>query len=304
MAKRKRHLALETLDARRLLAGDMSIVNTTSAAGPPVGATASENSEVLLGRVAVTPVFLESNGNIDTETQNWTPEEIQSVMDKIIASGDWWVETLEELNTVHTLEFVYDDGFATTPFSTSYEGIDRNSEGYLQFAPEFYTAQGYDGNDLRRAGEQFNNDQRALLDTDWAFTIFVVDSSDDPDGFFAPGGSFRGAFAVTNGPFYVVPSGRPTSTFAHELGHIFWAFDEYLGGDSSTSARGYYNEPNSNGLRDAAPGFQPEPSIMADGLSLQTAFEQNTSPASTLAHVGWKDSDGNGIFDFADVPLH
>ena len=30
----------------------------------------------------------------------------------------------------------------------------------------------------------------------------------------------------------IVPAGRPASTFAHEIGHMFWARDEYPGGGS------------------------------------------------------------------------
>ena len=36
---------------------------------------------------------------------------------------------------------------------------------------------------------------------------------------------------------------------------------------------------------------------------LEQAFEQHVSPASTLALVGWQDTDGDGIFDVLDVPL-
>ncbi len=42
---------------------------------------------------------------------------------------------------------------------------------------------------------------------------------------------------------------------------------------------------------------------MSAGFSLDTAYLQVESPASTLAQIGWQDSDGDGIFDVLDVPL-
>ena len=36
---------------------------------------------------------------------------------------------------------------------------------------------------------------------------------------------------------------------------------------------------------------------------MSDAFAAHVSPDSTLAMVGWQDSDGDGVFDVADVPL-
>ena len=146
--------------------------------------------------------------------------------------------------------------------------------------------------------------QRLKHQTDWAYTIFVVDSSNDSDGVFPRGSAFTGAFAFAGGLFYVVPSTRPVSTYTHETGHIFWARDEYSGGASYYSSRGYYNTQNVNAIQDNPdPNFVPEASIMLGGASLQQSFETNQIPAPTAAMIGWQDSDGDGIFDVADVPL-
>lgn len=42
---------------------------------------------------------------------------------------------------------------------------------------------------------------------------------------------------------------------------------------------------------------------MCSGTPLSTAYENYVSPETTLAMVGWLDSDGDGIFDVLDVPL-
>ncbi|MEM6687997.1 MAG: dockerin type I domain-containing protein [Planctomycetota bacterium] len=287
----RRRPSVQTLETRSMLAADS------------IGVLPTDNAEFLLGRVVVTPVFFESDGSIDTETQNWTESEIEATIDKIADAVNWWSDTLDALNTVHSLEFVLDTTWATNPFDTPLELIDRPSEDTSSAVGSFLTTQGYGGlGSISAATHAFNHQQRIDHEADWSFTMYVVDSSDDSDGFFASGGNFRGAFAFPGGLYYVSPSERPTSTFTHELGHIFWARDEYPGGGSYTDRRGYYNSQNLNAHDNPTPGFVQQPSIMGGGEILTDAFNSNTSPESTLAFVGWQDSDGDGIFDVADVP--
>lgn len=287
-----RRVRLERLEARQLLAADS------------IGVTPLDTGEFLLGTVAVTPVFFESNGQIDPETQNWSAGEIESVLNKVSDGVNWWSDTLDTLNTVHSLDFVIDDTFALDPFETGYEPIDRSSSAFNLYVGEFVTAQGYgDANSIEDAVKQFNHAQRLKHGTDWSFTIFVIDASDDGDGLFAAGGQFAAAFAFAGGLFFMTPSTRPTSTFTHEMGHIFWARDEYSGGGSYLDRRGYYNTQNLNAADNPTPGFQQEISIMRGGVPLTAAYEAHVSPDSTLAMVGWRDSDGDGVFDLADVPL-
>ncbi len=289
---RSRRIQLEKLEQRQLLAAT------------PLGVTPMDTGEFLLGTVGVTPVFFESNGQIDPESQNWTADEIDEMLAKVGEGVEWWSDTLDTLDTVHSLNFVIDETYAINPVETPYEPIDRSSSLLNEYVGDFVTTLGYgDANSIEDAVRQFNNDQRLKLGTDWAFTIFVVDSSDDPDGLFASGGSFAAAFAYAGGLFLVTPSTRPTSTISHEMGHIFWARDEYSGGGSWTDQRGYYDAQNLNAADNPSVGFQQEISIMRGGVPLNAAFDAHVSPESTLAMVGWRDSDGDGIFDVADVPL-
>ncbi|TWU42046.1 dockerin type I domain-containing protein [Novipirellula artificiosorum] len=288
----KRKLRLESLEQRNLLAA------------APIGMTEMDTGEFLLGSVAVTPVFFESDGSSDAETQNWSAAEIDAMLAKVDEGVNWWADTLDTFNTVHTLDFVVDDTYAADPVETPYELIDRNSEGFELAVAQWMDSLGYPGSDsVQTAVQQFNHDQRSKLGTDWAFTIFVIDSSDDPDGLFASGGYFSGAFAFAGGLFMVTPSSRPASTITHEMGHIFWTRDEYPGGGSWTDRRGYYDAQNWNAANNPTEGFVQEDSIMRSGVPLSIAYQSHISPASTLAMVGWQDSDSDGIFDLADVPL-
>lgn len=290
-----RRAGLQTLESRRLLAAT------------PLGATWKDTGEYLLGTVAVTTVLLESNGAVDPESQNWDTAEIQPMIDEVVEGVTWWSDLLAKQNSRHTLDFVFDHSFAEQPFETSYEPIDRPSGDQQKYVGEFLAAQGFAGeSSIENAMWRFNHAQRERLGANWSFTIFVVDASDDPDGQF-PAGGFPAAFALPGGLHMVVPSERQASTVAHELGHIFWAFDEYSGGASYDANRGYYDSQNLNAWEGRGDVNPPPPlqqdSIMRGGIPLKNAYDDVTSAAATLELVGWRDSDGDGVFDVLDVPL-
>lgn len=292
--KRKvRKLAMESLESRRVMAT------------LPYGAEADDTGEFLLGRVAVTPVFLESDGSIDASTENWSPSHINQVLNNIQTGLNWWTQLLATKSSLHTLEWVIDTTFTSNLTPTPYEPIARNSNAYSMWVSKFLSDVGFaSSSNLDDNVRAFNNSQREKLDTDWAFTIFVVNSQNDGDGSFAPGGSFSRAFAFAGGLFEVVPSTRPASTFTHETGHMFWARDEYIGGGNYTQRRGYYNAQNTNAIDlNPTPNFQQELSIMSAGSALQSAYSTLVTSDATLAQLGWKDSDQDGIFDVLDVPL-
>ena len=259
----------------------------------------------MLGRIAVTPVFLESNGQIDANTETWTPEQKSSVLDKINVGLNWWKQLLATKSTVHTLDFVVDTTYVETPATTPYEPISRISNSYSEWVSQFLVDAGFSqSSQLESNVRAFNHSQRLKWNTDWSFTIFVVNSLNDADGNFASGGSFDRAFSFAGGLFEVVPSTRPAPIFAHETGHMFWARDEYIGGSNYTQKRGYYNAQNKNAIDlNPTPGFVQEDSIMSSNAALDRAFQNITSSSATLAQIGWVDADGDGIFDVLNVPL-
>ena len=286
-------LGFESLESRQLMAT------------LPLGAMPDDTGEFMLGDVAVTVVLMESDSTIaprDASTENWTPALIQEVKTKVDTALDWWENTLAKTfpAAAGQLNFVVDYQYADTPVRTGYEPINRKSDDFLNWMYDFLRPAGYSQTgDFSRDIRAFNHAQRQSLQTDWSFTIFVVNSTNDPDDSFASGGTFSRAFSYAGGRFMIVPSGRPDSTFAHETGHMFWGRDEYLGEDF-TARRGYYNTQNFNAVRS---GYTQVPSIMSSGQSLTDAFTTNTSSTYTLAMVGWQDSDGDGILDVLDVPL-
>lgn len=292
LQKRTRRLYFQSCEARQLMAADV-----------PFGATPIDTGEFLLGSITVTPVFFESDGSIDPDTENWDAQEIDATLSKIDQSLQWWSDLLATQTSVHTLDWVIDDTYAKNPVETGYEPISRTSNVFQRYVGNWLTDLGYgDAPSIERAVHLFNDSQRQTHQTDWAFTVFVVDASNDADGYFAQGG-FIGAFAYAGGLFVVIPNGRPVSTFTHEMGHIFWARDEYPGAGSWTDKRGYYNAQNINAADNPTPGWVQQTSIMRGGASSVEAFNQGVTDADTLAMIGWLDSDNDGIFDVADVPL-
>jgi hypothetical protein len=290
---RNRKPVFESLEDRRVMAS------------LPFGATPQDTGEFMLGRIAVTPVLLESTGAVSTE--DWTETHVAEVMNNIQTGLQWWNQLLAKKSSVHTLEWVIDRTYVDNRLPTPFEPINMTSEGYLQWGPKFLQDIGYSQTNslnFESSLRSFNHAQRLKLDTDWSFTIFVVNSARDADGSFAPGGNFSRAFAFAGGLFEVIPSKRPNSTYTHETGHIFWARDEYIGGGNYYDRRGYYDAQNTNAFDlNPNPNFVQQASIMSAGGSLTAAYSLVTSPDATLAQIGWRDSDNDGIFDLMDVPL-
>lgn len=293
--RQPRRLGFESLEDRRLLAA------------APFGAFPDDTAEFMLGDVLVTVVLMESNDNLSSvnrNSENWTPALISAAKQKVQTGIEWWEQTLvtQFPDSPHQLDFQFDFTYADLPVLTDYEPISLTSNYFQYWMYDFLELVGHNqtGNfsqDIRA----FNHAQRLSRGTDWAFTVFVVNDTVDGDGQFATGGSFPQAFSYAGGQFFVSPAGRPPSTFAHETGHMFWARDEYLGGGSYTDRRGYYNSQNWNAADNPTPGFTQAVSIMREN-PLDNAYDGQTSSASSLAMIGWRDSDGNGIFDVLDVP--
>ncbi len=290
-ASRRCILAVEVLESRKLMAS------------LPYGATPNDTGEFLLGRVAVTPILLESNGTIDTSAYDWTPQQKADVLANLQDGLNWWKGLLATKSSVHTLDWVIDTTYLDTPVETRYEPIKRSSNDYVQWVPDFLNFVGFNqSNDLDANIRKFNDAQRTKNNTDWSFSVFIVNSA--PNDLFASGGSFSRAFAFAGGLYFITPSNRPASTYTHETGHMFWARDEYQGGGNYNQYRGYYDSRNLNAIDlNPVPGFQQQLSIMSAGVTLDAAYNNVVTAQASLAQLGWQDSDGDGIFDVLDVPL-
>jgi len=278
----------------------------------PYGASSYDGSEFMIGDVWVTVVLLESDGSIDTQTEDWTTAEVDNVKAEVQEGLTWWETTFHSAlqePPLHDLAFHIDFTYADSPVATGYEPITHPS--YVDqelWIDSFLDQVGYNtADDYSDDLVRWNHDQRLAHNTHWAYTVFVVDSSADADGKFSDG---YFAYAYVGGPFAVMTYDnngwgidRMGQVLAHETGHIFYALDEYPGSDSYFEHSGYYNTQNLN-----ASDGNPDPSsrvdsIMAEASRQNAAYAAHTSSPTSLQMIGWQDSDADGIFDVLDVPL-
>ena len=269
----------------------------------PWGAQDVDTGEFMLGDVAVSVVFFESNGTGTNNTEDWTDAYRDEVKAKIDDAMQWWEDTLALQSSVHELNFDIDYTYADNPVPIGIEPISYAAtelETWVGTFLDYVGAARTDeiDNDVRR----YNHTQRIAQDANWAFTIFVINAQNDSDGLFAPG-SIRGAFSIAGGAFMAVPSGRPASTIAHEASHQFWAMDEYANSGDYDDTRGYYNTQNTNAYDGNPDRDSITLSLLGDSAALVEAYASHTSSVSSFESIGWRDSDGDGLFDVFDVPM-
>jgi len=271
---------------------DMPLLIPDSSSQPPATLN-HETSSYMIGSVGVAVIFMESQSsatlpNQKCKRENWSNARIQRVMSQIQSATNWWAN----LNPRANLSFVYDQDPTTKTnyriLSTTQEPICESTSNQFTWINEAMNSLGY-GNDFD-AVRQFDNAVQARLGTDWAFTVFVVDSLNDADGCFAPPSKGRAlsAYAYLGGPFLVLTYdndgwgiNRMNQVMAHEMGHIFWATDEYNNVLGETSGYLWQSETDNSGQ------------LMDNNtLSLSTG---------TQGQIGWLDADGDGIFDPVDT---
>ncbi len=251
-----------------------------------------DTSAYMLGDVAVGIILPESNGH----GEDWTQTEKDLVVSEIQTGLDWWKTTggvLADLNFEYDLQL---------GVSTTYEPISLLQSEQGLWIGDVMNNLGYTSGDYWDRVYAYENDIRNQYQTDWAFTIFVVDSSADVDGKFADGKYF--AYAYVGGPFLVMTYDNDgwgiddmDKITAHETAHIFMAADQYEeSACSPTRKYGYLGVVNGNcdtiinGIDDGAPSLMKTNDWVLDSY----AREQ----------IGWRDSDSDTIPDVLDtVPV-
>jgi hypothetical protein len=236
-----------------------------------------ETSEYLIGSVAVGVILLESNGTLDSNTENWTLIEETKVVSEIQNALDWWSSQNPNASVSFTMTVNYQ-------VPTRYEPITRAHTYDRFWISEAMSYLGYPGAYYFTQVRDYVNNLRNNMETNWAFAIFVVDSSNDPDGKFADD---RTAYAYRGGPFFVMTYDNGewgidnmNRVAAHEIGHIFYATDEYNG---KTEYSGYLNVSDVEGS-----------GALMDRAELWLS-------SGTWGQVGWRDTDGDGIQDIVDT---
>lgn len=286
------------LHSDALTAPDISgLQGMTGLSGAPASPGYYQTSEYMIGSVAVGIVLVESDGSVDPSTEDWNAEEKALVLNEIRAALEWW----SALEPRAHLTFVYDDHFME-PLPTGVEPISRPHTDQQYWIADAMAALGYRAVSYFTSVRDYNNDLRRLHHTDWAFTIFVVDSSADPDNRFSDG---YFAYAYLGGPFMVLTYGNGNygphnmkAVAAHEIGHIFHALDQHREARIPCTRRsGYLEIENQNSEYGGC--ASNERSIMRHPMY----YALNALDPYAAAQIGWRDSDKDDILDPLDTEL-
>jgi hypothetical protein len=284
-----------SLDAVRAVGREAPVAKATAVtASAPFGATELNTSEFLAGAVSVNIVLVESDGSIDSSTENWSASREAEVVAGI-ASGLEWVRTQEPQASLRFVYHVY-PGRTDARARTGYEPIRRaadpsGSTGEDRWTKDILTKLGYPTGDRFVRSKAWAAATRGADGTDWAVNVFVVDSLADTDGKFADG---RFAYCWIGGPHLVMTYdnqawgiGRMDMVFRHELLHAFYAFDEYQASACDCGAhRGYLDGANTNCA-----------SCNTGAAACVMISNGDAMCAATRRHLGWADLDGDGVID-------
>lgn len=217
--------------------------------GTPGPRSSTTNSYYLVGDCVVTIFLTESDGSLEPSTENWTEAEEAQVTAEIQEGLSWLADlanTTHNANVTFIYEWHYREPTKYEPIRTTATWPAGNAAAY-----EIMQRRGYAAS--TSGGRAFNSAQRLAYGADMAFTIFVADSSNDSDGYFADGYI---AYAYLHGPWVVQNYkndgwgiSRMNQVTAHETGHIFGAGDEYAASGATADQRyGYLLVLNGNAV--------------------------------------------------------
>jgi hypothetical protein len=204
-----------------------------SLAGP---APSPGNSDMMVGRVNMNIIFVESNGGIDPNTYSWTCADLNTIIAEISAGQSFWSSRAATYGVPLTWVMSYFRPEAagcrgTTRVLTSYEPI-----LHAQFQDSLWISQimcnfGFcAGNKFDRT-DAFNSSRRVATGANWATTSFVGYNPVPAPTMFTDG---YFAYAYRSGNYSQLlfrNDGWAITQYdlvhAHETGHLFGSFDEY-----------------------------------------------------------------------------
>ena len=242
--------------------------------------------------------------------EKWADYMVNEVKTEINNGLSWWVSSATQggrppanLNFSINYHHRYNEAGLVT---VDYEPITLSSEDDHLWINQVMGYMGFNTNTGDYSDyfnvRDYNNARRADTGKDWSITIFVVDSWWDVDGTFSDG---RFGYAYLNGPYMVMTYdndgwgiGNMEIVTAHENAHLFGALDEYAESGCNPSQRsGYLGIYNTN----CENGTPTENSIMRSSTSQMIAYGNHQASTPVRGMVGWRDSDGDGLYDPIDT---
>lgn len=272
----------------------------------PFGAESiNDTSEYALGSYTHNIVFVQDDQvrNLDisehpkaSETEcetlncgvvHWTESMLEVRKQRVEEAISFWNE--ESIGRHHpaaqleiTVNFTNDVYNNADPFTVDDIGNESSSIGFIDALSQINSDYG-DNTSFSTATRQFNDDTRRANNTHWAFTSFIK--------------PYEGrASASLNGPYHKGYEDDPSWTYAHELGHIFGARDEY-GSHETDERSGYLYSYNTNAAYLPGGEEQNPDSVTALMKSHGSYFISEGANGA----IGWQDTDADTIPDILDT---
>lgn len=283
--------------------------NIGGPAESPYGTNFYDIAEFMAGKVSVGIILPESRGGYDVSSENWNSAREAQVISEIQSGMNWWYEQAKKRGI--DISFTYNTylGRENIKARTSYEPIRRTSfTGTAEqglWINEIMNNFGYNSDDYFYNSLSFVNDMVVDDNSDWGFLIFVADSKNDADGKFADG---KFAYSYYGGPFMMTTYDNDVyginnmeAIIAHEMGHTFYALDQYYSARQDCNKKaGYLGITNQNSEYNSNGGSCSinESSIMRGGVY---PYQQNKLDKYAAEQVGWKDDNSNDVIDILDV---
>jgi hypothetical protein len=264
----------------RPLLEDTRLARGLTSSRLPYGAQYYDCSEYMSGSAVVGIWLLEAAGS----TYDWSKAEEDQTIAGIQNGLVYWVQ---RGGTAAGLSFYFDIHRAVP---VSGVPIENPMDSDQQWIGEALTWAGWTGDNAFAQCIEYNNAQRDAFNTNWCYSIFVVDS--DPkvnQGLFSGGGY---AWAYLGGPWvymsrYSSWAYNATNYYRavpmHETGHIFMATDEY---DGTQEWSGYLNASDT-----------PSSSV----ICTMNRNVTGTVCQPTRNQLGWRDLDGDGVIEPLDT---
>ncbi len=257
--------------------------------------SSTQTSEMMIGKIAVAIVYIESDGSTDTNEENWTETEKDYMYDYVKEGLNWWHKVEPRAHMRFSLEEYH--------VTTSYEPIRRDtalSNQTLWVSEALDQIGAEEGASILSRARSFNEKLRKRLNAHWGFILFAVDSSHFgpcfPDG--------TAGIAWINGPFTLVASDcygtLEGGLVAHEVGHIFGAYDQYRSSGCACSDRSGYYEVRTENCNAIGGCLTNETSIMGNFGSISEAWSEHAVDMHARAQMGLIDTNNNNIMDPID----
>jgi hypothetical protein len=205
----------------------------------------------MLGRVAVTLFFVESDGSGSDPNQfDWIRSAEDEVIDAALAGLTWWSDQARQNGVSVAFQLQVYRATSDSRCRQWREPILHASTEVAGVVTDVLARFGYTSGDHLARAAAHNSVQRAKVGADAAFSSFVVANPSGADAYT----DGRAAWAYTGGPYTALLQRNHSwsfdRVFTHESAHVFGACDEYweagIGGCSSCEDCGDTGVDNGN----------------------------------------------------------